>query len=304
MPPLSLLSGSPYSSSVSHPSLEKGTCLRHSTMWVWGEYEAGYSLQSRRAQKMYGLSIFNYSKGRYYMCNTCTHTQYTSQCTSQRRFDMYHSFVVFQLVHSLILSLCKKGLHSTVCTFSCLFHTLWGKNHDWQDLYQILLQRYPQEIFTNPYFSLSLFLPLPLSLSLPFPPSPSYMHMYTLTLSSWPFYWKLKIPRLRNLSLCLKLGCGILLFAIKTLYNNSAFGSLSIRMDYKDLYNSGEQNDSINISGEKYIATMILYSKKKRRETLHGSEGLSERCFSVQQVKSLKKKKTSCRSPLISGKII
>lgn len=62
-------------------------------------------------------------------------------------------------------------------------------------------------------------------------------------------------------------------------------------MDYKDLYNSGEQNDSINISGEKYIATMILYIKKKRRETLHGSEGLSERCFSVQQVKSLKKKR-------------
>lgn len=83
------------------------------------------------------------------------------------------------------------------------------------------------------------------------------------------------------------------------MYNNSAFGGLSIRMDYKDLYNSGEQNDSINISGEKYIATMILYSKKKRRETLHGSEGLSERCFSVQQVKSLKKKKKR-----VVGKII
>lgn len=74
-------------------------------------------------------------------------------------------------------------------------------------------------------------------------------------------------------------------------------------MDYKDLYNSGEQNDSINISGEKYIATMILYSKKKRRETLHGSEGLSERCFSVQQVKSLKKKKRVVKALLFQVKL-
>lgn len=118
MPPLQILSGSPYSSFVSHPSLEKGTCLRRSTVWVWGEHEAGYSLQSRRAQKMYGLSIFNYSKGRYYMCNTCTHTQYTSQCTSQRRFDMYCSFVVFHLF-TLLSSLCAKKDYTVLCA---LFH--------------------------------------------------------------------------------------------------------------------------------------------------------------------------------------
>lgn len=156
---------------------------------MWGEYEAGYSLQSRRAQKMYGLSIFNYSKGRYYMCNTCTHTQYTSQCTSQRRFDMYHSFVVFQLVHSLILSLCKKDYTVLCALFHACFTPCGGRimtdrtcmRFSCRDIHRKSSQ-------TLISLSLSLFLPLPLSLSLPFPPSPSYMHMHTLTLSSWPFY--------------------------------------------------------------------------------------------------------------------
>lgn len=240
-------------------------------------------------------------------CATRAHTHNTHHNAPAKEGLTCIIVLLFSNLFTLLSSLCAKKDYTVLCAlFHACFTPCGGRIMTDRTCIRFscrVIHRKSSQTLISLSLSLS---PAPsLALSpLPFPPSPSYMHMHTLTLSSWPFYWKLKIPRLRNLSLCLKLGCGILLFAIKTLYNNSAFGGLSIRMDYKDLYNSGEQNDTINISGEKYIATMILYSKKKRRETLHGSEGLSERCFSVQQVKSLKKKKTGCRGPLISGKMI